>query len=304
MSTDAPPRLTLGTAQLGMAYGVANRLGRPSEAAARDIVAAAWAGGVRRFDTAMHYGESEAVLGRALTAIPGAPGAALVVGKLAPDLDPADAGLLERSVRATLDRLGLDALDGLLLHREALLDRWERLRPGLEALRAAGLTRRIGVSVYSPANALAALRLPGLDLLQAPSSVLDRRFEDAGVFAAAAEAGVAVQVRSVFLQGLLLLPADRLPGRMAFAAPYVRAFQDCCAEAGLSPARAALGYAWTAYPGAAILAGAESAAQVRDNLAHAAPLPPGLAGELRSRLRDVPEKVLNPSLWPSGGSAS
>ena len=295
-------RLVLGTAQLGMAYGVANRAGRPPEDEAVALVGVAWEGGVRGFDTAMHYGEAEAVLGRALARL-GAAQKAEVVSKLAPDLDPFSPGLLEQSVRQSLARLGLPALAGLLLHREELLGQWERLSPLLEDLRGRGLARRVGVSVYSPGAALLALRCPGLDLLQVPSNALDRRFEAAGVFEAAQAAGVRVQVRSVFLQGLLLLPGDELPAHMHFAAPFVRAYQALCAEAGLTPARAALGYAWTAYPGADILAGAESAAQVRANLAAAAPLPPGLAGEFRQCFAQVPEQVLNPSLWPSGGAA-
>ena len=54
----------LGTAQLGFDYGVVNRAGKPEFESACEIVSAAWQGGVRQFDTAQGYGESEAVLGR------------------------------------------------------------------------------------------------------------------------------------------------------------------------------------------------------------------------------------------------
>ena len=56
-------RLVLGTAQLGMNYGIANQTGKPELATARNIVRTAWEGGIRCFDTAQGYGDSERILG-------------------------------------------------------------------------------------------------------------------------------------------------------------------------------------------------------------------------------------------------
>src|SRR5207248_1409179 len=58
--------LTLGTAQLGMEYGIANRAGQPSRSLAVRIVREAIAHGVKALDTARSYGEAEDVLGEAL----------------------------------------------------------------------------------------------------------------------------------------------------------------------------------------------------------------------------------------------
>src|SRR5258705_3440888 len=60
----ATMRLALGTAQLGLSYGIANRTAQPTEAIARQIVEDSWTGGVEFFDTAQVYGTSEVVLGR------------------------------------------------------------------------------------------------------------------------------------------------------------------------------------------------------------------------------------------------
>src|SRR5581483_6676026 len=61
-----PSRLTLGTVQFGLDYGIANRTGRPSFAAVLDMVREAAESGVDVLDTAPSYGESEEWLGRAL----------------------------------------------------------------------------------------------------------------------------------------------------------------------------------------------------------------------------------------------
>jgi aryl-alcohol dehydrogenase-like predicted oxidoreductase len=289
----------LGTAQLGMDYGVANRTGAPGEEVARSLVSGAWKGGIRLFDTASHYGQSEAVLGRSLAALVGPEDLdqARVVSKVHPDVDPLAEGALERCLTGSLTLLGMPRLYGLLLHREEHLSRWDEIRPQMDALRDQGLLDRAGVSVYRVESALAALRCSGLDLLQVPSNILDRRFESAGIFERAAAAGVEVQVRSVFLQGLLLLDGEEIPAGLAQARPFVEAFRDFCRQSGLSARRVALGYALAAYPEAEILVGAETPDQVRENLTSAARLPEDLVHEARRRFPSIPEQVLNPSLW-------
>lgn len=289
--------LALGTAQLGMPYGVANTGGQPDEAAARALVRTALDLGIRHFDTAQNYGRSERVLGAALAACPNGDGAR-VTSKLAPEVDPADAGAVVAAVKASHERLGR-RLEALLLHDEQALDRWDQ---GLErALRAAldtGLVEAVGVSVYAPERALQALSLPLLTRLQLPASVLDRRFERAGVFTAAARRGVRPVVRSIFLQGLLLLSPDRVPERLAEARPFVARFQDICAAHGLSRNAAALRFAREAWPEARLVFGAETLAQLRENVEdHARPLEPEALEALRQAFDTVPERIVNPSLW-------
>ena len=62
-------KMMLGTVQFGLNYGIANTAGKPSYETARDIIKAAYENGVNCLDTAAGYGDSEEVLGRALTEI-------------------------------------------------------------------------------------------------------------------------------------------------------------------------------------------------------------------------------------------
>ena len=57
-------KITLGTVQFGLDYGIANTDGKPSYEKARDIVATACENGITSFDTAAAYGDSEKVLGQ------------------------------------------------------------------------------------------------------------------------------------------------------------------------------------------------------------------------------------------------
>ncbi len=291
--------LVLGTVQLGMPYGVANVTGRPDEAKARAIVAAALEGGVRDFDTAPGYGEAESVLGRALDAS-GMSAGMRVFSKIGGDA--ADAAAIERSVRDSLSRLGISRLAGLLLHREEMLDRWDKgLGATLGKLSAAGLVERLGVSVYSPARALQALGMEGIGLVQLPANLLDDRFERAGVFALARERGVLVHVRSVFLQGLFFLSPTAAEARVPGSGTFVRRIRVLADEHGVSVHRFALGYVREICPDAGVLFGAESVAQVRENLeAWSAPLPARAVADARAAFQGIPENIVNPTMWEQG----
>src|SRR3954470_9628362 len=122
--------LVLGTAQLGGAYGIANRTGVPGADAVERILATARELGVTHLDTARAYGESEQRIGAVDHRL-------AVITKIAPGGD----------VRASIDasRAALRATGPwtILLHRAADAARWPELRNCLEA----GEADRIGVSV-------------------------------------------------------------------------------------------------------------------------------------------------------------
>ena len=56
--------LSLGTAQLGLKYGIANRVGMLSTRQAFEILDAAWRNDIHALDTAPSYGKSEERIGK------------------------------------------------------------------------------------------------------------------------------------------------------------------------------------------------------------------------------------------------
>lgn len=293
--------LTLGTAQFGQAYGVANRAGAVSETAAIELVAAAWEDGIREFDTAAGYGDSESVLGRALSALGLADVATVItkvhhlsVDELADQVTAT--ARITASVERSRQRLGLDRLPVVLFHR----DEDARYLDVLLELQGRGWIDRVGVSVgHDPEPARRLAGMPGVRTLQVPASALDQRHVAGGVFDAALQHGVRVYVRSVYLQGLLVMPVETIPAHLADALPARRALAQVAADAGLSLAELAL-RAMLSLPGdVSLLVGAETVEQIHQNctLAAAGELPP----EVLSRLADVPrppEAILTPMTWP------
>jgi len=293
-------RLVLGTAQLGMAYGVANITGKPDLKTAEAIVKTAWEGGIKTFDTAQGYGESERILGSAIRSL-GLGSEVSVVTKFDPNLDHFDKDVLEQAVRGSLTRLEVPSLHGLMLHREECLEIWESgLGEILQGFIGKGLAEHIGVSVYSPDRALLALKKDGINMIQIPSNILDRRFEQVGVFELAQDRGKEIYVRSVFLQGLILMNAEKLPGHMQFAVGVLKKLGDFSQETGLSKQELALGYVRQTYPQTKVVLGVETPEQISSNLkSWETTLPLGFVERVQEEFGYVEEKILNPALWPN-----
>lgn len=294
-------RLVLGTAQLGMDYGIANTTGQPIYNMAKSIVQAAWGYGVREFDTAQAYGQSERVLGQIFKDL-GIADEVKVITKFTPDVDHSDRAALNNALEISLNNLGVESLYGLMLHREDMLALWKKgLRENLIDIVGSGKVEHIGVSVYSPEKSIQALNTKGISMVQLPTNVIDRRFEKAGVFELADDVGKTIYIRSIFLQGLLLITPETLPEHMRFTTPVLNTLVSLAQDVRLSIKELCIGYIKNAFPHAQVIFGAETISQIRENLKYwAVPWPSGLTQRIQTEFEDIDEMILNPSLWPKG----
>lgn len=201
-------KLAIGTVQFGLDYGISNTAGRTTlDEAGRILDRARWAG-IDTLDTAAAYGESEQVLGRIGV------GGWHVVTKVPPLPDDEDGKeWVLRHARQSLDRLRVERLDGLLLHNatDLLKAQGRNLAAGLREVKAEGMVGKVGYSIYSPQPLTELIEVMLPDLVQAPFNVLDQRLAKSGWLGRLAEAGAEVHVRSVFMQGLLLMGREKRP---------------------------------------------------------------------------------------------
>lgn len=290
--------LVVGTAQLGFPYGISNTTGQPDPTTAAEIVSTAWDNGIREFDTAQDYGTSEQVLGLACAHL-NISRQVQITSKLAPELNHLDQGAINASVEKSLHLLGVPSLHALLIHSEILLPLWNQgLAEIMMDLNRAGRVQYTGISVYSPEKALQALQTDGLDIVQLPSNIFDRRFERAGVFELAAEKRKKIYIRSVFLQGLILMDSDMLPTHMKFAGQTIKKLGLFAREAGLTRREVALGYLKATYPDANLIVGVETPKQLKGNIiSWQTNLSPHLITQIQECFSAVDEKILTPMLW-------
>ncbi|MFM4944053.1 aldo/keto reductase [Aeromonas bivalvium] len=206
-------RLALGTVQFGLDYGISNHAGEVADAELDAILTLARKLGMDTLDTAQAYGKAEARLGVCNSTD------FRVITKLSPNIDAAD---LAVSLDSSLQRLARPSVEGLLLHRSQ--DASPALFERLADLQHQGKVGKVGVSVYSPEELTRWLEQGyPLELVQLPANLLDQRFLRAGWLDRLQAMGCEIHVRSLFLQGLLLMqPALRPAYFDAFREPLSR----------------------------------------------------------------------------------
>jgi D-threo-aldose 1-dehydrogenase len=288
--------VSLGCAQLGNLYR------SMSDAAADDIVDAAWNGGIRHFDTAPHYGLglSEQRLGRALRSRPR--DQVIVSTKVGRMLDTnseyngeRDAGGFDvparfvrrwdfsadgvrRSIDESLERLGLDYIDLVLIHdpQEHVDDPDQAMRegfPALARLRDEGIIRAIGVGTKSTRSLLRFVEGADIDaIMLAGRYTLVNQEALTDLFPACEERLIDVLNAGVFNSGVLAHERPTEGAVFDYGAATqslidrVNQIADVCDTFGTSVPRIALEFA-AAHPSVrSIVFGADSSGQVVDNL--------------------------------------
>jgi spore coat polysaccharide biosynthesis protein SpsF len=305
-TSHASAELVLGTAQLGMAYGAANRTGQPSPRESELILRSAVSAGVKWVDTAAAYGSAEQRVGAALPGVKGV----RIVTKLAPldeFMEEIDAGTLRtavmESVRRSCTRLGLDRIECLLLHRARHLTSHRGvIWNAVKQLRDEGVLYDLGVSVYSPDEAKVALADRDVRHIQLPFNALDWRWRESGVLQALAKRpGVTVHARSALLQGLLAGGEANWPqiegiDPAELTARLKRLARDLGRD---SPADLCLAYVRAQPWIDGVVVGMESLGQLALNLA-LFKRPALTADEIAAVDKALPhasERLLNPALW-------
>ncbi|WP_415854900.1 aldo/keto reductase [Sinomonas sp. G460-2] len=315
--TAAGAGLAFGPLGFGAA-GIGNLYREVSDEQAAATIEAAWAGGIRYFDTAPHYGLglSERRLGAALRDKPrGEFVVSTKAGRLleptanpddAPDdegfdvpadlrrvWDPSEQGI-RRSLEDSLARLGLDAVDILYLHDPDFYDLEAGITealPAMQRLREEGLVRAIGVGANSGKALAECVRRADLDLVMlAGRYTLLEQAALHELLPACVERGVGVVNVGVYNSGLLARPhvSDNAHYNYAPAPAEIldraRRLAAACTEFGVELPTAALQFSLRHPAVRTVAVGAASPEQIAQNVARMSePVPEELWEELLRR---------------------
>jgi len=202
-------RVSIGAAQFGLNYGISNKDGKVDLNEIDKILQFAKLNEIDTIDTAISYGDSEYRLGklgmdnwRIVTKLPEVPEHCTDVS-----------GWVDENIRSSLQLLRRDSVFGLLLHRPNQLSKTfgGELWRVIQSLKKNRVVEKVGFSIYDPSELDELIPEFSPDIVQTPYNILDRRIEVSGWLDRMYEMNIEVHVRSVFLQGLLLMDRVNIP---------------------------------------------------------------------------------------------
>ena len=264
-------KITLGTVQLGMNYGIANNDGQPSSEKSFSMLNCALENGITSLDTARAYGNSEDVIGAFLKETKNIP---FITSKLKIGL-PQDAAEKEveaamyNSVETSLSKLGIKKLDCLMLHSATEMTTYgEIVSKTLADMIKKGYTSMVGASVYQPEELDIMLQNDIYEATQVPMSVFDQKLIHKGYIKRLKEKNIAVFVRSVFLQGVFFLEPEKItdPILLEYAKPYIEMLREYCKTENMSIAEFAISYIRDVEGVTSLVLGADTKEQVMENI--------------------------------------
>lgn len=284
-------RLALGTVQFGVPYGISNTNGQVDCTAAKVILNHAKLACMDTLDTAISYGESEQCLGQSgvkgwkiITKLPELPSTGIDVSTWVND-----------QVQGSLSRLKLTHLTGLLLHRpnQLLGPKGKLLWIALQNLKQNGIVDKIGFSIYEPSELDELWPHFRPDIVQAPFNILDRRLQTSGWLQRMSVANVEVHVRSVFLQGLLLMNNENRPKKFERWSTLWSTWQNWLHKQELTALQASLAFVMADSRISRVVVGVDTLHQLKEILS-----------SVDTQMIEFPETLhtndldlINPSRW-------
>jgi len=288
------PIIVMGTAQFGSNYGIANKIGKPPFKIVEKIVNKAIDLGINCFDTSPVYGDSEETLGKILHKKD-----VKIISKIPFYIDPLDATSIEQVVVNSCKNLCVDQLWCLMIHDELWINKWSGgLSDILFDIKKKGLVKHIGISCYDLVKLCQAAQINMIEIMQFPCNVMDQRFIRSYTSNYMKYMDKLCLIRSIYLQGLLLLGVDEIRKKFPIATQMSLRWKELSEEIGIDKKRLALFFALSI--GQPLIIGMETVEQLIDNVSiiDCGALPKDIVKYIyQYMLPFVNEQIWNPKLW-------
>ena len=299
-------KITLGTAQLGLDYGVANIHGKPDFQLAIKMLNYAWENGINSFDTAPSYGNSEKIIGSFISSTGDIEDDIILTSKLPPIVQDGEIlfdslyNFVRESLLHTLNSLKIQYLPIYLLHHAPdILMKDGIVIDCLNELKKEGLIKRFGISAYNPEDIEATFKFKDLDVVQVPLNIFDQRLMKTGLLKKMVSKKYMIFARSIYLQGLLFIPPDKLPKNIETVKEPLIKLRSLSSEYNLEISKIALLFIRDIPGVTSLVIGSETIDQIATNLKNlnSICLPSDLHSNIIDEFSELPEKIFKPSLW-------
>ncbi len=201
-------KFSLGTAQMGMPYGVVNKMDVINMNEFKKIFEYSKKFGIHSLDTSPRYGDVSKKISKLN----------LSDWQITTKLLPANLirALKNKyfylhSFKETLKNLKVNSINTILIHKpKDLITEKNYIFKALDEIKKTGKIKKVGLSLNSPEDFYLAKKYP-FDVIQTPLSFFDQRILKKNKLDYLVKKGIEIQARSIFLQGLALCKTSTLP---------------------------------------------------------------------------------------------
>lgn len=205
--------ISVGCAQLGLNYGIANKTGVLKFNEFKKILKEL-SNKNSLIDTAINYGNSELLIGKSLKQVNQNKRYKIITklpnlrGIKSKDLDYEINKLIEKSLK----KMKLKNIYGVLIHdiEDLKTNNDEKIYKTLKNLKEKGIIKNIGFSAYKIKDVKKVIDKFQFDILQFPFNIFDQRLRDKNLLNSLKKKKIKIHIRSIFLQGLLLMNKDEI----------------------------------------------------------------------------------------------
>lgn len=281
----------LGTAQFGLDYGISNKSGKLNQKVVIDLLEYASEKKIDYLDTANVYGNSEEILGKlSQYTLP-----FKFITKTS-HIRESRVDKVKEDFFSSLAKLKRDYIDILLVHNadELLGVCGDELYKVLCDLKNNGYVKKIGVSVYTAEEALKVQNNYSIDVIQFPINVINQSFSVSNTLSELHARGLELHARSVYLQGLLLMPLKEIPAYFNPILPLLKKYQEELLSRNMDFIEGALGYVKRVKNIDCIVFGVENKNQLEEFFNAYDKKIPDID---YSKFNVSDEKYINPALW-------
>ena len=247
--------IIIGTAQLGTKYGIANKLKNISTEDKIKFLNYCYSRSYDSFDTSYAYKNSHRILGSWIKNHNVNPKLSTKI----PNLNNYPNKSIEVLFSEALKKLNVNKINNLLLHKPSNWNNF-KIKNYIESLLNKRVVSKFGLSIYEEEDIIID---PAIKIIQLPGNIFNQKLLNSDIIKKFIAEGGSIHIRSIFIQGLLLIEPSKIPSSLQETKKGVLFFNNIAKELKIDKLQLALLCAHYMLPKAKLIIGVDDTEQFK-----------------------------------------